>query len=260
MKPFLYPGYCPHIYGPIQSRRLGNSLGINIGSSHKKYCSWNCVYCQCGIKNTDVAPEELPTLEKITDEFRNHVLQHPDIECVTIAGNTEPTLHPHLFSLIRELKKIRLASRARWKINILSNGSNLDDVNAVRACDSADETWVKLDCAVPELFQKLNMPYTKQDSPEAQITRIKKLKNPRIQTLLFSHRTKPGFANFVPENLYKLLEAYREIKPAEVHITTLDRTTPVADLIPVEPVKLEVFTQEIQKLGISAHFFPCSLN
>lgn len=250
-------GPCPAVYGPVHSRRHGLSLGINLGASEKKVCTWGCVYCQCGFGARDVPREdEIPSAAAVIASLRESLGTGTRPDSVTFAGNSEPTAHPEFLEIVRQARKLKYAMRATWALNVLSNGSELDKNAVVAACDLLDEAWIKLDCATDELFRRLNRPVFRVGSVHEHVARIKRLKEPRIQTLLWRSQAHPQTSNFSEENLHALLNAYSEIRPVEIHLTTVKRETALAGLQPVSAGDLDAFAARIRELGLKVNLFP----
>lgn len=245
---------CAIIYGPIQSRRHGRSLGINLGNPLKKICTWSCVYCQCGVgERRDVAQgDELPTKEEVLAEFSSALRIAGEIDSVTFAGNSEPTAHPDFFEIVRGIRKIKYAARGSWVLNCLSNGSQLDDEKVVRGCDLLDEAWIKLDCGTDLLFKKFNHPVARVEGVRRHADRIRRLKNARIQSL-FWHS--PIASNWTEENRSALRGLYGEIQPKEIHLTTVSRAPAWPGAEPVPLSELDEFAVELRRAGLSVGAF-----
>lgn len=250
-------GACPVVYGPIHSRRHGLSLGINLGAAEKKVCTWGCVYCQCGFGERDVPREgEIPSAASVIASLRESLSGGMQPDSVTFAGNSEPTAHPQFLEIVREARKLKYAMRATWILNVLSNGSELGKDAVVTACDLLDEAWIKLDCATDGLFRRLNRPVFRVGAVRAHVARVKRLKKPRLQTLLWRSQAHPRASNWGEENLRALLDAYSEIQPVEINLTTVRRETALAGLQPVDPEDLEGFASRIRGLGLEVNVFP----
>lgn len=234
-----------HVYGPVKSRRHGLSLGINVGLEAEKICTWSCLYCQCGfgrrdqLRNLEVKRAEVP---EIMEMIKDAVTKHPDLDVMTFAGNTEPGTYPEILPLMKALIRYKVMSRARWKIIVLSNGSELWRDDVLQAFDMADEAWLKLDVGTQELFQKLNRPMKEVGTLEEHIARLKKLKKLRLQTMLWNAE-KPDQHNSAPEHLQALLQRYQEIKPIDIQVTTIARDTAMPGLLPLTPEQVRDFQE-----------------
>lgn len=240
------------VYGPVKSRRHGLSLGVNVGLTHHKVCTWSCLYCQCGFgeRREYKTSEHRIELNALLDQIKFEVLKHPDLDVVTLAGNTEPSTYPEIFNLIKGLKKLKLASRGKWKIVILSNGSELDRSDVRDALNSADETWLKLDVGIEELFQLLNRPIAKVGSLSDHLMRLKKINNLRIQTLIWSNEKDVKLSNSNEENYQGLLECYLELNPIQIHLTTVARDPALPGIVPVKSEELQALAERIKMNGI----------
>lgn len=254
---FTSHGYCPTIYGPVESRRHGRSLGINLGSVDQKMCTWGCLYCQCGMGqrrefgSTDVRPSASEVLSLLEAALQSL----PQLDSITFAGNTEPTTHPEFDTIVEHVLKLRDQYHPQCIVNALSNGSELESQTIVDACNKLDETWLKIDCALDELFLKLNRPLEKVGSTARHLERVKKLKNIYVQTILWQCDERPELGNLTPENLQALLGAYKEIKPKKIHVTTIARKPAVEKLSPISEIVLADFVKTLQDNGFSAEYF-----
>jgi len=244
----------PSVYGPVQSRRHGLSLGVNVGLTEHKICTWSCLYCQCGFGERrdfnakEVRVEVIELLAKI----KNKVLSDPAIEAITLAGNTEPGTYPDLLQLIKGLQRLKLACRAQWQIVILSNGSELDRDEVVQAFNMADQVWLKLDTGTEAQFHALNRPMPKVGQLSDHLQRLRKLRNLRIQTLIWSHEDGDRLSNANEANFAGLLESYAELKPLQVNLTTIARNPAMPGIVPVSKELLQNFAIKIRQLGIAA--------
>ena len=255
--PFPDSSFCPTIYGPVQSRRHGRSLGINLGVPYKKVCTWGCLYCQCGMgERRDLDPKErLLGLNDILPLIREAIDHGPGFDSITFAGNSEPTAHPDFLTIVKAVLKLRLDFCGKWIVNCLSNGSELDHKSVLQACSLLDETWVKLDCGQEELFQKLNRPLSRIGSIFQHVDRMKNLEKLSVQTLVWSSPERPKFSNWTKENQEALLKIYGELKPKNIHLTTLARNPAVPHLKPVSKRDLLEFSNRIQQLGLQVEVF-----
>ena len=249
------------ICGPVKSRRLGVSLGINLVPVSKKVCTFNCIYCECGWTNERHLPSggfpsrELlaESLEKKLAELRGAGML-PD--ALTYAGNGEPTLHPDFAGIIDDTIRIRGRLAPESKVVVLSNASLAHREGIREALMRADRNILKLDTGIEDTFRRLNQPPA-GISLEDIIRNLKLFdRNLIIQTLFIrgSHR---GMVidNTTEKEPKELFALYNEIRPAEVQVYTIARDTPIAGLekIPVE--ELEAIAARIGELGIATSVF-----
>jgi len=248
---------CPTVYGPVQSRRHGLSLGINLGDPGAKACTWSCIYCQCGFGNRveTMGGGFIPSVDQVLSGLKAAIEQQPAIDSVTIAGNSEPTSHPLFAEVVDAVLDFRKASGGRWIFNSLSNGSGLDDRKVVNACNRLDEIWIKFDCATDELFRRLNRPAARVGTVAEHLNRIKQLEKPRIQSLFWLFPDRPEMSNWTDKNREAVLTAYRAIVPEQVFITTIKREPAMRGLEPVPLEELESFGDRARAAGSDVKVF-----
>lgn len=244
-----------HIYGPVNSRRHGHSLGINLGSVQKK-CSWNCLYCQYGF-SAPVTREQsqFPSVDEIYFQVIEKLRADPKIASLTFAGNSEPGLYPDLFLLLRKIKNFQISARAKWKTVVLSNGSELHRDEVVRAFDLADETWIKLDCGIEDDFHALNLPGPAAQGLGAHLSRMHKLKKLNIQTMLWACPSRPELSNSKREQLDALLNCYEILTPANIQLYSVSRKPAHRGLEPLSGDALRQFAYQISEKGIPCEYF-----
>jgi len=230
------------IFGPIKSRRLGVSLGVNLLPTDSKVCSFDCIYCECGWtpKNRAVkailpprAMVKLKLEEKLTEMLANNEL--PDV--ITFAGNGEPTLHPEFEGIIDDTIELRNQLTPSAKIAVLSNATMLQKPAVVRALLKIEDNIQKLDSAFEETIRKIDCPASNYNLKEV-VSNLKSFNGKVIIQTLF---VKGIFKDQIIDNTTELevnewLKLIGEIKPSQVMIYTIDRDTPATGL---EKVKLE---------------------
>jgi wyosine [tRNA(Phe)-imidazoG37] synthetase (radical SAM superfamily) len=249
------------IFGPVNSRRLGVSLGINLVPVNRKVCTFNCIYCECGWTNDRHLPSEgFPSRDLVAKSLSGKLKELrgggflPD--SLTFAGNGEPTLHPEVPGIIDDTLRIREEYAPESHIVVLSNGSLAHREGIKEALDRVDRNVLKLDTGIEDTFRRLNQ-------PPASITLediIRNLKlfdhNLIIQTLFIRGSHKGAVIdNTTEEELGALLALYNEIRPAEVQVYTIARDTPVSSLNKVAVSELEAIAVRIQELGIATSVF-----
>jgi wyosine [tRNA(Phe)-imidazoG37] synthetase (radical SAM superfamily) len=250
------------IFGPVSSRRLGVSLGINLVPVNRKVCTFNCIYCECGWTSDRQLPSEgFPSRELIADSLRKK-LAHLKMDgfmpdALTYAGNGEPTLHPEFYDIISDTIQIRDEYAPESQIAVLSNGTLAHLPKVKEALMMVDRNILKLDTGMEETFRLLNQP-----PPGIKLAKIinnLKLfeKNLIIQTL-FIRGTHEGMTidNTTQEEISALLELYWEISPDEVQVYTIARDTPISTLNKVPLKDLEEIAARIEELGIRTSVYP----
>jgi len=227
------------IYGPVNSRRLGRSLGINLMPGDYKLCSFNCVYCHYGWtkKHTlDFAEslQDLPTVAEVAHAVEGAAASPLPFEYFTFSGNGEPTLHPHFPQLVDEVVRIRDRYRPAAKIALLSNSTGLLH-EEVRACVSKIDLPVfKLDVGTEELFRAINRPAEGVKLAKI-VDRLAALGDICIQSVLVEGAP----SNVGDEELDAYFRHVRRIRPREVHIYSIDRPVPETEIALVSPERLE---------------------
>ena len=215
------------VYGPVESRRLGLSLGINLLPTSYKLCSFNCVYCQYGwTKKGTLAPTQeladLPGLDAIATAIEAALEQlsgaGKTVDSITICGNGEPTLYPDLRAVIEIAKRERDRYQPQARLAILSNSSTVGDPVVREALNLLDLKIMKFDAGSEEMFQQLNHPRAPIYMGDI-VTGLKELKNIILQSLFVQGRV----TNADPDSVDLWAEKVREIRPLSVQVYTLER-------------------------------------
>jgi wyosine [tRNA(Phe)-imidazoG37] synthetase (radical SAM superfamily) len=245
------------VYGPIASRRLGCSLGLNILPLEYKLCSLNCVYCQYGWTKTctlDVRSyvSDLPTAKDVAIALRESLLKLKDADMVpsyiTFSGNGEPTLHPGFEEIVRSVKKVRDELAPNALLAILSNSTTVSEESVRRALEQLDVRVMKLDCGEAGGFDVYNRPCAGIDF-ERIVNGLSKLKGFSIQTLFTN-------LNSDESSIRNWIDVIETLKPNEVQVYTLDRSAPLAALRPVSKDKLEEIARRVtSETGVTAKVY-----
>jgi wyosine [tRNA(Phe)-imidazoG37] synthetase (radical SAM superfamily) len=215
------------VYGPVESRRLGLSLGINLLPTSYKLCSFNCVYCQYGwTKKAALASTQeladLPGLDAITTAIEAALEQisgaGKTVDSITICGNGEPTLYPDLRAVIEIAKRQRDRYQPQARLAILSNSSTVADPVVREALNLLDLKIMKFDAGSEEIFQQLNHPRAPIYMGDI-VTGLKELKNIILQSLFVQGRV----TNADPDSVDLWAEKVREIRPLSMQVYTLER-------------------------------------
>lgn len=225
------------IYGPLLSRRLGRSLGVNLLGTGAKLCSFNCGYCQCGWTEHPVLKAvepitDFPPGEKVTDalEARLQQLCHERIptDAITFSGNGEPTLHPELQAIVKAASALRDRYAPRAKLAILSNSSTVYRPQVRAALEGVDLKLMKLDAGSEALMRRINLPAKGWNFAEM-LQGLAQLDGVLLQTMFVWGRV----ANTAPVAIRDWTDRVVEIRPNGVQIYTLDRVPADTGLIPV---------------------------
>jgi wyosine [tRNA(Phe)-imidazoG37] synthetase (radical SAM superfamily) len=245
------------IFGPVKSRRLGVSLGINLLPTHKKICNFNCVYCECGwTGQTNVKGSRLPDRAEVYKALENKLVdmkgknEAPDV--ITYAGNGEPTLHPEFAAIIEDSIFLRDKYFPESRIAVLSNSTTITSSNVRNALMKADMNILKLDSAIDDTIKKINQPRTILSAFDL-INDLASFNGHVIIQTLFLRGTHNGEAidNTTPLEVSLWLKALEKIKPSEVMIYTISRDIPEGSSLKKVPLsELNLIASAVNKIGI----------
>ena len=251
MSTIIYPS---PIFGPVQSRRLGISLGINLLPPDGKVCSFDCIYCECGF-NEDHRPQlPLPTREEVAAALERKLQQMqedgqmPDV--LTFAGNGEPTCHPHFAEIIDDTIRLRDQYCPQAKVSVLSNSTMIHRRAVHDALMRVDNNILKLDTVDIDFIRLVDHPNGTYDV-NAIIERMKAFNGHLIIQTMFLKG--PGIDNTTDHYVAPWLEAVKAIKPQQVMIYTIDRETPDQSLRKATHEELDAIRDRVIATGI-----PCT--
>ncbi|MEN8204031.1 MAG: radical SAM protein [Bacteroidota bacterium] len=212
-----------HLFGPVPSRRLGMSLGVDL--IPHKICSLNCVYCECGSTTTHTLErrEYVPVAE-IYRELEDFFDKHPDPEYITFSGAGEPTLHSHIGEVIGFIKQLRPAI----PVAVLTNGTLFYNPEVRKELMRADLVLPSLDAAIQEAFLKINRP-VRRFSVDQDIRGLKDFCREFQGEIWMEVLILPGY-NDDKENLSAIREVLQTLKPDRIQLNTLDRPGTVQGL------------------------------
>ena len=260
MSTIIYPS---PIFGPVHSRRLGISLGINLMPADGKICTFNCIYCECGL-NEDYRPSlPRPTREHVAECLESKLQamaaegQLPDV--LTFAGNGEPTCHPHFAEIIGDTIRLRDRYCPKAKVSVLSNATMIHRQAVHDALMLVDNNIQKLDTVYPLYITKVDQPAIPYDIHQV-IERLKAFQGHVIIQTMFMRGEgvrregeKESVDNTSDAFVNPWLEAVKEIKPQQVMIYTIDRETPTQGLLKATHEQLDQIRDRVIAAGI-----PCS--
>ena len=240
------------VYGPIRSRRLGVSLGVNLMPTTAKLCTFDCVYCECGW-NQPVSHPQLPTREQVRAalEYQLSTLDvQPDV--ITFSGNGEPTLHPDFLGIIQDTCALRNQYCPNAKVSVLSNSTQLGRKDVVEALLLCDNRILKLDSAIDTTMQLIDKPVN-QHLTVAQIIQWLSLfeGNFTLQTcFLRGEYEGKVIDNTTREELDAWYQAVNILQPKQVMIYVIDRATPLQTLSKVPAEEMEAIAAPLREEGI----------
>ena len=246
------------VFGPVHSRRLGVSLGINLLPVTRKVCSYNCIYCECGwTPDKPDSKEKLPSRRQVRDALRKKLSEMkeqgkaPDV--ITYAGNGEPTLHPDFAGIIDDSLTLRDEFFPAAKVSVLSNGSMLHRESVREALKRVDQNMLKLDSVFPDTVRQINQPNVKTDLARYE-EYIRELEGRFIIQTLFVRGEYEGRTvdNTTEEEITAWLEVISRLRPQLVMIYTIHRDTPLgSNLRKVPESELNAIAQRVNRLGIA---------
>lgn len=250
----IYPS---PIFGPIHSRRLGVSLGINLLPADGKLCSFDCIYCECGFNADHRAKSPLPTREevRIALEAKLQEMQQigPKPDVLTFAGNGEPTSHPYFAEIIDDILKLRDRYFPNAKVSVLSNSTFIHRPAVFDALNRIDNNILKLDTIDKSYINVVNRPNGVY-SVDKIIEGMKAFKGNCIIQTMFMKGTYLGkdVDNTSDKYVLPWLKAIKEIAPRQVMIYTIDRETPDHELQKATHEELNRIVALVKEMGISA--------
>ena len=255
MSTIIYPS---PIFGPVHSRRLGISLGINLLPADGKICSFNCIYCECGFNEDHRPTLPLPTLEEVAKKLEEKLSQMvadgqlPDV--LTFAGNGEPTCHPHFAEIIDDTIRLRDQYCPKAKVSVLSNATMIHKKEVHDALMRVDNNIQKLDTVDPIYINKVDRSNGAYDV-EKVIDGLKAFDGHVIIQTMFmrGEYLNESVDNTGEEYVAPWLEAVKVIRPQQVMIYTIDRETPAHGLLKATHEQLDAIRDRVIAAGI-----PCT--
>ena len=242
------------IFGPVSSRRLGSSLGINLLPSHCKVCNFNCVYCECGWTKKPTK-NEMPTREEIYESLKTRLISakqtNEKLDVITFAGNGEPTMHKEFPEIVDDTVKLKKQYYPSLKIAVLSNATLVNKQRVLAALQKTDYNILKLDSAFEETIKLINQPLGYFNLKELIETLKNNNTNLTIQTLFL--RGKAGgklFDNSTDKEVAAWLGAIKSIQPKQVMIYSIARDTPSETIEKIPKEKLIEIAEKVKNAGI----------
>lgn len=248
------------IFGPVQSRRFGQSLGINLLPTSCKICNFDCLYCECGWSTHDIEDNKLPSRlrvnEALTDKLARMVSHDHYPDYITFAGNGEPTIHPEFPEIVKDTVRLRDQLVPQSRIAVLSNATMLHKSHIFEALEQVDQNVQKLDSAIEKTFQVINQPKGNIKLDDI-IENMKGFGNLTIQTLFLKGVYKDVVIdNSTPVEVGALISAFKTIQPKEVMVYTFSRQTPHPTLEPIHSDELDMIAERIRNAGFQVSATP----
>ena len=245
------------VFGPIHSRRLGISLGINLMPNDGKICSFDCVYCEAGYNAQGQGTTGVPTRNDVHYRLNAKLsAMHAageKLDVITFSGNGEPTLHPNFKEIVHDVLLLRNKFYPEAKVSVLSNSTMVGHKNVADALRTVDNNILKLDSAINSTLRLINQPKSVNVQAEGIINDLKQFSGSCIvQTMMLrgehnGHR----IDNTTDTEVEALIAAYLEIRPREVMLYSIDRKTPEENLRKVSREELDAIARRIEAAGIA---------
>lgn len=244
------------IFGPIHSRRLGTSLGVNLMPADGKVCSFDCLYCEAGFNAQGPGTKGIPPrtevarlLEDKLAEMRNQNLQ---LDVITFSGNGEPTLHPDFNGVVDDVLLLRDKYYPEAKVSVLSNATRLQSTGVVEALRKVDNNILKLDSALDETVKIIDRPVSPEYRVADVIEGMKQFDGQCIVQTMMLRGEHNGITidNTTDCEIEALINACKDIAPREVMLYSIDRKTPAEHLVKVQRDELEKIAQRFIDAGL----------
>jgi len=242
------------IFGPIHSRRLGLSLGVNLLPIDAKICSFNCIYCECGF-NTTMHDSPIPTRDQVRETLEAKLQemvaegQIPDV--ITFAGNGEPTLHAEFEGIIDDTIALRNTYCPTAKVSVLSNSTRIHKPHIFAALNKVDNNILKFDSAIDLTMKLMDQPVGKHINVAWFIEHLKKFDGRLIIQTMFLRGEVQGekLDNTTDEEVEAWIQALEQIRPQQVMIYSLDREAPTKNLQKVNVDELNIIAEKVRVRG-----------
>lgn len=240
------------VYGPIRSRRLGVSLGVNLMPTTAKLCTFDCVYCECGW-NQPVLHPTLPTRDEVREALRTQLSAHQSqLDVITFSGNGEPTLHPDFLGIIEDTCALRDEYCPKAKVSVLSNSTQLGRKDVVEALRLCDNRILKLDSAIDTTMRLVDKPVNAQLTVGQVVEWLKVFDGDFTLQTCFLRGVYEGqvIDNTTDEELQAWYDIVDTLRPKQVMIYVIDRETPLKTLEKIPAEKMEAIAAPLRKKGI----------
>lgn len=222
----------PTVFGPIKSRRLGYSLGINLLPQNGKLCDFDCIYCECGWnadgRDDKVLPAASQVRSALEEKLAQCMLDGTRMDSITFAGDGEPTLHPDFPAIVDDVLILRDIYYPSAKVSVLSNATRLSDGKVFEALKKVDNPIMKLDAPTDELVRRVNKPNAGYSVAEVVGNLARFEGNFILQTMFLKSR---DFDSSSPEVIEGWMDIVRFLKPRQIMAYSIDRPTPQIGLV-----------------------------
>ena len=240
------------VYGPIRSRRLGVSLGVNLMPITAKLCTFDCVYCECGW-NQPVLHPNLPTRADVCAALESQLsIAVEPIDVITFSGNGEPTLHPDFLGIIQDTCALRDQYCPKAKVSVLSNSTQLGRIDVFEALRLCDNRILKLDSAIDATMRLIDKPINAQLTVKQIVLWLSIFDGDFTLQTCFLRGEYQGqtIDNTTPEELTAWYEMVDYLHPKQVMIYVIDRVTPLETLEKIPAETMEKIAIPLREKGI----------
>lgn len=247
------------VFGPIHSRRMGASLGINLLPFDGKLCNFDCIYCECGFNEDFRTSTKLPTRQNVKEALEDKLTKLRDegtkLDVITFAGNGEPTLHPEFSGIIDDTISLRNTYCPDAKISVLTNGISVGKESVFESLQKIEKPVLKLDSAFDETVQLIDRPNSPTYNVANQVKLYHKFNGNFIMQTMFIKGSFRGelIDNTTENEVSAWLKLVEELKPREVMIYTIDRETPAKELEKVSLEVLKKIAAKVEQLGVKTN-------
>ena len=240
------------VYGPIRSRRLGVSLGVNLMPTDAKLCSFDCVYCECGW-NQPVLHPQLPSRQQVREALNSQLSTlNSQLDVITFSGNGEPTMHPDFLGIIQDTCALRDQFCPSAKVSVLSNSTQLGRVEVVQALKLCDNRILKLDSAIDATMRLIDKPVNPHLTVAQVMEWLQQFDGDFTLQTCFLRGDYHGqvIDNTTPEELAAWYQAVDILHPKQVMIYVIDRATPLQTLEKIPAEQMQTIAKPLLDKGI----------
>lgn len=244
------------IFGPIRSRRLGLSLGVNLLPTEAKLCNFDCIYCECGWNSDHCGSrrfnDRTTVREMLAAQLRKMAADGTPPDVITFAGNGEPTMHPEFEAIIDDTIALRDELCPSARVSVLSNATMIGRESVRRALERVDNNILKLDSAFDATVQLMNKPQQATYTVEHTVGEMERFEGRMIlQTMFLRGRVgEQPIDNTTEREVEAWLKIVERIRPQRVMVYTIDRDTPLETLEKVSVEDLRRIAERVEALGI----------
>ena len=242
------------VFGPIRSRRLGSSLGINLLPTKGKICNFDCIYCECGWNADGRSDTRIPTAAEVRnaleDKLSACLLEGTPIDSITFSGDGEPTLNPEFPRIIDDTVSLRDAYYPQAKVSVLSNATRVHLPEVFDALRKVDNPILKIDAPTDALAALINRPAPGY-SVERTVEALKKFNGDFVLQTMFLRARQRQFDSGSPQVLLPWMDIVRALRPRQVQVYSIDRPTPSGDLEKYGADELRALVQPLVDEGFN---------